>query len=57
MIGTMSVKLAYKKAGIKWEEVDLQGMGIDNESLAKELAVRWDECSHNSIIEQNPAAA
>ena len=43
MLGTMSVKLAYKKAGIKWEEVDLQGMGIDNESLAKELAVRWDE--------------
>lgn len=44
-LGTMSVKLAYKKAGIKWEEVDLQGMGIDNESIAKELAVRWDESS------------
>lgn len=39
-LGGMSVKQAYRKAGVKWEEVDLVGMGIDNETLSKELLVR-----------------
>mmetsp|Transcript_20910 Transcript_20910/g.52510 ORF Transcript_20910/g.52510 Transcript_20910/m.52510 type:complete len:327 (+) Transcript_20910:125-1105(+) len=36
----MSIRQAYKKAGVKWEDVDFMSMGIDNESLAKKMVVR-----------------
>mmetsp|Transcript_6498 Transcript_6498/g.12615 ORF Transcript_6498/g.12615 Transcript_6498/m.12615 type:complete len:327 (+) Transcript_6498:44-1024(+) len=36
----MSIRQAYKKAGVKWDEVDFFSMGIDNESLAKQMVVR-----------------
>mmetsp|Transcript_28307 Transcript_28307/g.70067 ORF Transcript_28307/g.70067 Transcript_28307/m.70067 type:complete len:327 (-) Transcript_28307:96-1076(-) len=39
-LGGTSVRQAYRRAGIKYEDVDHVGLGLDNETCAKSLLIR-----------------
>jgi hypothetical protein len=54
-LGGMSIRQAYRRAGVKYEEVDLQALGIDSESVAKSMLVRWcTNCLFHSTVEIFP---
>ena len=36
----LSLKVAYKKIGVRWEDVDLEGLEMDNATLSKKLLIR-----------------
>ena len=40
----MPIREAYRKAGLKPEELDWEGMGMDIKSCAKEMAIRPRKC-------------
>lgn len=45
-VGGLSMRMAYKKAGFKYEEVDQVSLGLDIDSVAKSMLIRWAlECA------------